>query len=127
MRVMSITTRFPNPSRRWLIWQRADELVVQIDKVTKRFPAAERSGLGLRMRRASLSIPVNILAGSLRSAKGEKRRFYETAKRSLAELDACVDVGHARLRYITREHVQQIAVLRHDVDRLLNVLVHFVP
>ena len=116
-----------NPYRQWLVWQKAKALADEIDKVTNRFPDAERFGLITQMRRASFSIPTNIVSGSLQSVKREKRRCYRRAQTSLAELDSYINVSHSQFRYIGRGHMRRLAVLQRDVDRLLKALVHFVP
>ena len=117
----------PNPYRRWLVWQKAKQLADEIYKVTNRFPEAERFGLIPQMRRVSLSIPTNIASGRLQTVKRKKRRCYQRAQVSLAELDSYIDVSRSRLRYLDRGHVKRLAVLQRDVGRLLKVLVHFVP
>ena len=119
--------RRTNPYRRWLVWRKAGELASQVYTVTKRFPLEERSSLIAKMRRASLSISRNIVAGSAHASKREKRRCYQQARVSLAELGSYLDVSHSRLRYLDRERFQRLAVLRRDVGRLLKALVHFVP
>jgi four helix bundle protein len=121
------TVNRSSPYRRWLVWQKAKALADGIDKVTNRFPDAERFGLIPQMRRASRSIPASIRSGSLRSAKREKRRCYQRAQVSLGELDAHLRASRSRLRDLDRAHVERLAVLRRDVRRLLKALVHFAP
>lgn len=45
------------------VWQKAHQLVLEIYKITKTFPADERFGLITQMRRAAVSIPANIAEG----------------------------------------------------------------
>jgi len=121
------TVKRSNPYRRWLVWQKAKALADEIDTVTNRFPEAERFNLISQMRRASLSIPANITSGFRHSVKREKRRCYRRAQTSLAELNSYIDVSYSQFRYLDRGHLRRLAVLQRDVDRLLKVLVHFVP
>jgi four helix bundle protein len=57
-----------------------------IDKLPKGF-----AHLGDQLKRASLSIPLNIAEGSGKSAPAERRRFYEIARASALECSAIVN------------------------------------
>ena len=117
----------PTVYRQLLVWQKADRLAYEIYRTTKRFPAEERFGLADQMRRASVSVTANIVAGYTASPKREKRRFYDSAKSSFIELEYYIDFVHSRLRYVDRARFERLSLLQRDVGRLLNVLVHFVP
>ncbi len=45
------------------VWQKAHQFALQIYSLSKQFPADERYGITSQMRRASLSIPTNIVEG----------------------------------------------------------------
>ena len=67
-------------------WQEAHELVLMVYQVTKGFPADERFGLVVQMRRAAVSVPANIAEGSKRRGIQDKVRFYNIAEGSLEEV-----------------------------------------
>jgi four helix bundle protein len=67
-------------------WQRADDLAVEVYKVTERFPRAELYGLTSQMRRAAVSVPANIAEGSTRQYLKEYAQFLHMARASLTEL-----------------------------------------
>ncbi len=46
-----------------IVWQKSIELVVEIYKLTERYPKHELFGLINQMRRAVISIPSNIAEG----------------------------------------------------------------
>ena len=67
-------------------WQLADHLAILVYKATKNFPKSEIWSLTSQMRRASISVPANIVEGSARKNKKEYLQFLYIAMSSLAEL-----------------------------------------
>lgn len=65
----------------------ADRTVVEVYKITVRFPKEEIYGITSQMRRAAVSIPTNIVEGCARSSKVEFKRFIEIAFGSARELN----------------------------------------
>ena len=70
------------------VWQRAHAAVLQIYRVTQRFPEEERYGLTAQLRRAGVSVPTNIAEGSKRRSRQEYARFLNIAEASLSESEA---------------------------------------
>lgn len=67
-------------------WKHAHALVIEIYKTTKSFPKEELYGIVSQIRRATVSIPANIVEGFHRKTNKEKLRFYEIAMSSLEEV-----------------------------------------
>jgi len=80
--------------KRLLVWVRAKELVVLTYKITERFPKSETYGLTSQIRRAAVSVCVNIAEGYSRQANSKKDylNFLNIAKGSLVELEALLDI-----------------------------------
>jgi len=76
-----------------LIYERALELVTDVYALTRRLPSDEAFGLVSQLRRAAVSVVLNIAEGSGASSSREFGRFLEIARRSLYEIDACLEVG----------------------------------
>jgi four helix bundle protein len=76
--------------RNMKIYQRAIGLAVQIYRSTLGLPKSEELGLRSQLRRAAVSVCLNIAEGSGASSNREFRRFLEIARRSLYEIDACL-------------------------------------
>lgn len=67
-------------------WKEAHKLILEIYKLTEKFPKEERYSLIDQMRRASISITSNIAEGFSRNSYNEKIHFYGIAQGSTTEL-----------------------------------------
>ena len=79
--------------RKLIVWKKAMDFVSQIYELTRQFPAEERYGLTSRLRRAALSIPLNIAEGSGASSDIEFRRFLTPASSSHYELMCGIEIA----------------------------------
>src|SRR5262245_57175313 len=75
------------------VWQNGRRIVIDVYKMTGRFPANERYGLVAQMRRAAVSVPSNISEGFCRVHQREYRRFLFIAIGSCAELETQVELS----------------------------------
>lgn len=66
-------------------FQYVDELVIQIYKITRKFPNEERFGITQQIRRAMISVASNLVEGCYRRSQKEFVRFLEIAYASLKE------------------------------------------
>ena len=103
-------------------WQKGDDLVVKIYKVTQNFPRHELYGLTSQLRRAAVSVPANIAEGSGRRTIRDYIRFLYNAKGSLTELEYLIHISN-RLGYLTEDEFRQ---LREDLRRTAGTLLGFI-
>lgn len=68
------------------VWKLAREFTTEIYKITKQFPKAELFGLTTQIRRAAISIVLNIVEGSDRKSDIEFKRFLRMSLTSLEEV-----------------------------------------
>lgn len=68
-----------------LVWQKAHEFVLEVYKITDKFPKEELYGLTSQLRRAAVSVPANIAEGFVKKGIADKLRFYNIAEGSLHE------------------------------------------
>jgi four helix bundle protein len=67
------------------MWQKSHTFVLEVYKVTEKYPKHEMFGLVSQFRRASVSIPANIAEGYRRNGKADKLRFLNISQGSLEE------------------------------------------
>ena len=92
------------------IFQFSRPFVGECYKITKELPAEERFNLISQIRRAALSVHLNIAEAASRKSKAERRRFYEIARGSVIEIDAALDVAED-LGYISKGKSERIGFL----------------
>ncbi len=104
-----------------LVWRKGIDLVKEIYRMTKPFPAEERFGLISQMRRAAVSVPSNIAEGQARRTTGEFVQFLSQAEGSIAELDTQLVLA-VELGYAEAAQVASAAELVSELRRMLNAL-----
>jgi four helix bundle protein len=67
------------------IYQKALEYAIKMYNITRNFPNSEQFGLCSQLRRAALSIPLNLAEGFCNYYKKEKKRYYRIARGSIHE------------------------------------------
>ena len=103
--------------RKLICWQKADNLSFLIYKLTSSFPKNEVFGITSQLRRASLSVPVNIVEGFNRNSKRELSRFLNISLGSLAETEYLLYFSE-KLGYIHDDPVE-LKNLIDEVGKLL--------
>ena len=74
------------------------ELVIDVYRLTEKFPNHERYGLINQLRRATIGIRSNIAEGAARQTKKEFSNYLHLAQGSLSELDTQMELAN-RLNY----------------------------
>lgn len=69
------------------IWQKGNEMAIEIFNLTKTFPSEEKYDLTSQMRRSSQSVPTNIAEGCGRNSQKELLRFCSIAMGLASELE----------------------------------------
>ena len=80
------------------VWQRAMDLTTEVYKLVVKLPSFEQYALSDQMRRAAVSIPLNIAEGHTRASSKEFKNFLSIAEGSNAEVETqlllCRNVGY---------------------------------
>src|SRR6476620_6836232 len=75
------------------VYSSSIRLITECYKFTQQLPAEERFALVTQIRRAALSVHLNIAEGASRNSRIERKRFFEIARGSVIEIDAAFDVA----------------------------------
>jgi four helix bundle protein len=89
------------------IYKLAKTVVISCYQLTKSFPPEEKFNMVQQVRRAALSVQLNIAEGAARKSAIERRRFYEIARSSLVEIDAALDIA-VTLNYFAKTETQEL-------------------
>lgn len=73
-------------------------------KVTRSFPPDERFAMTQQVRRAALSVHLNIAEGCSRKSEAERKRYFEIARGSVVEIDTALDIA-IELEYVSAENL----------------------
>ena len=97
-------------SRNWndlIIWQESHKFVLDLYKLTSKFPKEEMYGLISQIRRAAVSIPTNIVEGHSKGSKKDFVRFLYISRGSLEEVKYLLLLSKD-LGYITDEEYTKL-------------------
>lgn len=97
------------------------QLVSACYAMTKTFPSEEKFALTQQIRRASISVYLNIAEGCSRKSLAERKRFFELSRGSLIEIDAALDVA-VDLNYANPADLQAIGKYIVECFKMLTAL-----
>ena len=103
------------------VWKKSMELVIDIYKITQKFPDTEKFGLINQIRRAAVSVPSNIAEGCARNSDKDNLRFVDIACGSLAEIETQLLIS-VQLGYYEMNKAQLIIDKIDNIGRMLSGL-----
>jgi len=74
-------------------WEHAKTLAVECTRVARSFPPVEQRALADQLRRAATSAALNVAEGASRASYRENRKFLDTARSSLKETRAILEIS----------------------------------
>jgi four helix bundle protein len=96
------------------VWKLSLQVIKEVKKIVKKFPAEEKYILADQLRRAALSIALNIAEGFGRKSKKDFGRFISNSIGSTLEVIACLKIAE-ELDYLKEVEIK-------DLDELLKEL-----
>ena len=89
-----------------IAWQKAMDLVEDVYRASKSFPKEETYALTSQIRRAAVSVPLNIAEGQGRRTTSDFLRHLSIAYGSLCEVETQILIA-VRLRYLTEKMLRK--------------------
>ena len=93
-------------------------LLIECYKIAIKLPIGEQHNLVQQIKRAAVSVRLNIAEGSSRKSSQERKRFYEIARGSLIEIDAAFEIC-VGLSYLKEDDLQNVGELLNRVFAML--------
>ena len=106
------------PYRNLKAWEHAERLAVECVRASREFPDFEQQSLADQLRRAAYSVPLNIAEGSAKRSSREFRRYLDTARGSLAEVETMLGMAHA-LGYLRPADFGRLEALATETSKTL--------
>ena len=108
--------------RKLVAFHAADAFALAVYEIVPHFPAHERFGLALQLRRAAVSVAANIVEGCARETASDFAHFLTMAYASSREAQYEIDLA-IRLGYIKAERAEKLTGSAARSAKLLNKLV----
>ncbi len=103
-------------------WKFGHTLVIEIYKITQKFPKEETFGLTSQLRRAIVSFTSNIAEGFSRKTYKEKLQFYSMALGSLSEVQNQLLIARD-IGYINQSDFEELAQKSIQLSKITNGLI----
>ena len=104
------------------VYATSKAFVLECYKLTNVLPAEEKFGMITQIRRAALSVHLNIAEGASRKSEAERKRFYEIARGSIIEIDAVLEIAND-LTYLKNFDHKKLGELLISCFKLLKGLI----
>ncbi|MEQ8535293.1 MAG: four helix bundle protein [Imperialibacter sp.] len=92
------------------VFQQSRKLTLECYRITKAFPSDEKYAMVQQIRRAALSVHLNIAEGCSRRSVAERRRYFEIARGSVIEVDTAFDIAE-QLQYVKLKSIEHLGEL----------------
>ena len=109
------------PHRTLEAWKESIQLVKEIYILTREFPSEEKYGLISQLRRAAVSISLNIAEGAARQSDKEYVKFLFISEGSISEVDTILELTRV-LEIISEEQAQRHVKKNERVSALVSGL-----
>ena len=104
-----------------VVWQKSMDMVVQVYRLSGRFPREEGYRLTAQVTRAAASVPANIAEGHARSTAKDYAHFLSIAKGSLMETETFLMLA-VRLDYLTGDDADPTLALIAEISKMLTAI-----
>ena len=105
------------------VWEKSHELVLEVYKLTSKFPKAKIYGITSQLRRSASSIPANIVEGQSRNSTKEYLQFLYNARGSLEETRYFLFLSKD-LEYTEKSKYDDLEQKYGEISKMLNGLIN---
>ncbi len=105
------------------VFQYSKSLALECYRITKLFPQEERFAISQQIRRAALSVHLNIAEGASRKSAAERKRYFEIARGSVIEVDTAIGISF-ELHYVTLHQLEPLEQLILQTFKTLTGLIN---
>ncbi len=105
------------------LYAKADLLAKTVYNVTRSFPKDESYGMTSQIRRAALSVILNIIEGFARQGPAEYRRFLIISYGSLKETAYLIDFAEEQ-GYLNATSHDKLLLLTEELGKILWSIIH---
>lgn len=111
-----------HPYKSLQVWREADRFTKGVYRLLVKFPDFERFAMAAQLRRAAISVPLNIIEGNARGSKKDTCRFMYIARGSLMESAYLLELA-CELGYISKDEYNEIEEVKNSVSYLLQRMI----
>jgi four helix bundle protein len=105
------------------VYKEISILIKEAYKITKLLPDDERFNMVSQIRRAALSVKLNLAEGASRKSITERNRFYEISRGSVVEIDAAIETA-VDLCYISDANIEKIGIQLNKCFAMLSNMIN---
>ena len=100
------------------VYQQTRLFTLECYRISKLLPADERFGMTSQLRRAALSVHLNLAEGASRKSLAERKRYYEISGGSLIEVDTAIYIA-CELKYYS---ITEVEILGDNIIKTFKLL-----
>ena len=104
------------------VYQAVRDLTKEIYKTSMFLPPEEKFNMVQQIRRAALSVKLNLAEGSTRRSEAERKRYLEIARGSVVEIDAALETA-VDLEYYKFEELKNTGELLNKCFAMLSKMI----
>ena len=104
------------------VYSAVRELAKEIYRVSMFLPAEEKFNLVQQIRRAAMSVKLNLAEGCSRKSQAERKRYFEVSRGSVVELDAALETA-VDLNYFKADQLEKTGELLNKCFAMLSNMI----
>ena len=105
------------------VYKEIRSLIQETYSITKLLPDEERFNMVSQLRRAALSVKLNLAEGASRKSPKERTRFYEVARGSVVEIDAAAETA-IDLGYFDENNLEKLSTQLNKCFAMLSKMIN---